>query len=74
MAFDAAAALGLAAGVFLAISAHVLFLTDFLMAVLGVLAATVFLGVFVGVFALAAKERKKMLINSYPDLSTVAIR
>ena len=36
MAFDAAAALGLAAGVFLAISAQVLFLTDFFMAVLGV--------------------------------------
>ena len=63
MAFDAAAALGLAAGVFLAISAQVLFLTDFFMAVLGVLAGTVFLGVFAGVFALAAKERKKILRN-----------
>ena len=63
MAFDAAAALGLAAGVFLAISAQVLFLTDFLMAVLGVLAGTVFLGVFAGVFALAAKARKKTLGN-----------
>ena len=49
-------AFGLAAGVFLAISAHVLFLTaDFLMAVLGVLVATI-----LGVFALAAEiEIKK---------------